>query len=65
MKKAPSGSLNRDAERDFSKGTHGKYAKGTNLVLLEPDLAKIFPDSDAVNEALRTLVRIAGKKPRK
>ena len=36
-------------EYDFSKGVRGKYAKryaqGTNVVLLSPDLAKIFPDS--------------------
>jgi hypothetical protein len=56
-------------EYDFSKGVRGKYAKrfaeGTNLVLLAPDLAKVFPDSDAVNEALRTLVRIGYKASRK
>lgn len=45
---------------DFSKGIRGKYAKryreGTNLVLLEPDLAKAFPDSRSVNAALRELL---------
>jgi hypothetical protein len=50
-------------EYDFSKGVRGKYAQryaaGTNFVVLDPDLAAIFPDSQAVNEALRTLVRIA------
>ncbi len=48
-------------EYDFSKGVRGKYserfAEGTNLVRLEPDLAKQFPSSKAVNEALRKLVR--------
>ena len=48
-------------EYDFSKGVRGKYAKrfaeGTNLVRLEPDVAKKFPSSEAVNEALRKLVR--------
>lgn len=57
------------AEYDFSKGVRGKYAKryaeGTNVVVLAPDLARIFPDSGAVNEALRTLVRIARKSSRK
>jgi len=53
---------------DFSGGVRGKYAaryaEGTNLVALSPDVAKIFPDSTAVNEALRTLVRISGKTVR-
>ena len=45
---------------DFSQmkgGVRGKYAErymeGTNLVLLEPDIAKAFPSDEAVNEALR------------
>jgi len=41
----------------IKSGVRGKYAKrfreGTNLVLIEPDLHKVFPDSDAVNRALR------------
>jgi hypothetical protein len=53
---------------DFSKGVRGKYAaryaEGTNVIVLTPDLAEIFPDSQAVNEALRTLVRISGKTAR-
>ncbi|MGO8674204.1 MAG: hypothetical protein ACLQVD_22925 [Capsulimonadaceae bacterium] len=51
------------AEYDFSKGTRGKYARdyseGTNLVLISPDLAPFFPDSEAVNAALRSLVDLA------
>jgi hypothetical protein len=47
---------------DFSKGVRGKYAKrfsqGTNLVLLEPDVAKAFPDAASVNETLRALAGI-------
>jgi len=56
-------------EYDFSRGVRGKYAtqfrKGTNLVVLEPEIAKFFADSAAVNDALRALVEIAkrGKKP--
>jgi len=53
-------------EYDFSKlkgGVRGKYAKrfrkGTNLVLLSPDVAKYFPDEQSVNAALRFLVGIA------
>ena len=48
-------------EYDFSKGVIGKYAKqyaeGTNIVLLEPDVAKVFPDSAAVNQALRHIIQ--------
>lgn len=45
----------------IKSGVRGKYAKqfqeeGTNLVLIDPDLHKIFPDSDAVNRALRDYV---------
>lgn len=50
-------------EYDFSKAVRGKYYEryqaGTNVVLLEPDVAAAFPDSDAVNEALRSLLTIA------
>lgn len=55
-------------EYDFSGGVRGKYAAryaaGTNVVVLAPDVAKVFPDSVAVNEALRTLVRLSGKTVR-
>ena len=33
-----------------------RYREGTNVVLLEPDVAKEFPSSEAVNRALRTLI---------
>ena len=50
-------------EYDFSGGVRGKYAsryrKGTNVVLLDPDVAAAFPDSTLVNEALRALLEIA------
>lgn len=50
---------------DFSAGVRGKYAaryaEGTNVVVLAPDVAKIFPDSSAVNEGLRTPVRLSRK----
>jgi hypothetical protein len=53
-------------EYDFRTGVRGKYAadyaKGRNLVLLAPDVAAYFPDSKSVNEALRVLVRAAGKR---
>ena len=48
--------------KDFRRGVRGKYAeryaKGTNLVLLDPDVAELFPDSAAVNRALRALGEI-------
>ena len=50
-------------EYDFSKGIRGKhhesYKAGTNVVLLDPDIAKVFKDSDAVNHALRMLMELA------
>jgi len=56
-------------EYDFSKGVRGKYAHrfagGTNVVLLEPDVAEMFPDSKAVNSALRTLVNAAKQQAKK
>jgi hypothetical protein len=49
-------------EYDFSNAVRGataaRYAQGTNIVLLDPDVAELFPDSRAVNEALRTLSRL-------
>jgi hypothetical protein len=53
-------------EYDFSKGVRGKYAKryaeGTNIVVLSPDVAEFFPDSQSVNQALRLLIDIAKRK---
>ncbi len=62
------------AEYDLRKllrdGARGKYAEryraGTNLVLLAPDVAREFPDEEAVNEALRLVLQLkeipTGKK---
>ena len=51
------------AEYDFSHGVRNKYAarfaKGTNLVLLEPDVAAAFPTGAAVNRALRAILEVA------
>ena len=53
-------------EYDFSKGIRGKYAKryakGTNVVVIEPDVAKYFPDHDSVNQALRSLSDIIKRR---
>jgi hypothetical protein len=50
-------------EYDFSKGTRGvtarRYAEGSNVVVIDPDLSALFPTSEAVNEALRSLASIA------
>ncbi len=49
-------------EYDFSNGVRGKYvsrlAKGANVAVLDSDVATIFPDSAAVNDALRALAQI-------
>lgn len=49
-------------EYDFSKGVKGKYAKkyaaGTNIVLLDPDVAKVFKTPRSVNQALRSIAEI-------
>lgn len=65
MKKARgAGSDDLRAEYDFGSmrgGVRGKYAealqRGSNVVLLEPDVAAAFPSADAVNEALRAVIR--------
>lgn len=48
---------------DIGKGVRGKhyaeFKKGSNLVLLTPELAKIFPSNEAVNAALNSLVEVA------
>jgi hypothetical protein len=50
------------AEYDFSGGVRGKYAEryaqGTNVVLLDPDVAEVFRDQASVNRALRALAAI-------
>ena len=53
--------LRSEYDFDYSKAVRGKYYKrllseGANVVMLEPDVAKSFADSDAVNEALRSLL---------
>ena len=53
--------LRREYNFDYSKAVRGKYYKrileeGANVVMLEPDVAKAFVDSAAVNDALRSLL---------
>ena len=56
-------------EYDFSGGVRGKYAasfaRGTNVVVLAPDVADTFRTSKAVNDALRSLKRKPGNKARR
>ena len=68
MKKTSAKRLDDDLrpEYDLSQlkgGVRGKYYRqamaGTNLVLIEPELAKVFPDSESVNRALRFLADTA------
>lgn len=51
------------SEYDFADAVQGKhhraYKEGTNVVLLEPDIARVFRDSASVNRALRLLMDIA------
>jgi hypothetical protein len=48
---------------DFSKAVRGKYYKqyieSSNVVVLEPDVAAVFPNADAVNQALRAMLKFA------
>ena len=74
MKKA-SGSRSPDEgvemrdEYDFRGGVRGKYAeryaRGTNVVLLDPDVAEVFPDAVSVNRALRALAGIIKEQSQK
>ncbi len=61
MKKNKSNGLRTEYNRkDLGVGVRGKYLedykKGTNLVLIYPDIAKVFPTEESVNKALRTII---------
>jgi hypothetical protein len=69
MKKAATKKLNDDLRpeydlRQMMGGVRGKYYRqataGSNLVLIDPDLASVFPNAESVNRALRLLVQTAG-----
>ena len=55
-------------EYDFGGGTRGtfavRYRQGTNLVVIAPDLAELFPDSAAVNRVLRAVASVARREAR-
>ncbi len=64
MKKSKSDELRSEYTRaDLGKGVRGKHLKsyraGTNLVLLRPDVAAVFPTDEAVNKALGSLIEVA------
>ena len=75
MKKKPSTRRTADpdrdtmrAEYDFSGAVRGataaRYRQGTNVVLLDPSVMDVFPDSAAVNEALRALAPVLRRQRR-
>ena len=53
-------------EYDFSKGVRGvtaaRYREGTNVIVLDPSVMDVFPDSEAVNEALRALAPVLRRR---
>jgi hypothetical protein len=55
-------------EYDFSKGVRGvtaaRYQEGTNVIVLDPSLLDVFPNSEAVNEALRALAPVLRRRKR-
>lgn len=66
MKKVKFEEMRAEYRREnFGKGVRGKYLesyqKGTNLVLLSPDVARVFPNDKAVNDALRSLIDLSQK----
>ena len=70
-KKRPSkrSSVEVRGEYDFSGGVRGKYVdqyrRGTNVVLLDPEVAEAFPDSKSVNDALRAILAVATRTERR
>ena len=73
MKKATSrerGELRKEYNlKELKGGVRGKYyrryAEGTNLVLLDPDVADAFPSAKAVNDALRVIADVASRRVRR
>jgi hypothetical protein len=73
MKKKRRAPTDRDPDRDtmrpeydFSKGVRGvtaaRFRRGTNIIILDPSLRDVFPDSAAVNEALRALAPVLRRR---
>ena len=75
MKKKASRLRNRQSERDtmrpeydFSAAVRGatatRYAQGANIAVIDPEVLDVFPDSFAVNQALRALAPVLRQQPR-
>jgi hypothetical protein len=69
MKKTPVNDLRPEYNFDYSKAVRGKYhhrliEEGSNVVVLDPEIAKTFRDSASVNEALRSLLEIVSSTKR-
>lgn len=62
MKKISKSDMDISPDYDFSQGVRGKYAKryarGSNVVVLDPDVAKVFSTPETVNGSLRSLAQI-------
>jgi len=69
MKKAVGGDADMRDHYEFRGGVRGKYAaryaEGTNVVVLDPDVAEMFPDRKLVNETLRALGRVVQLRERR
>jgi hypothetical protein len=56
-------------EYDFSQGIRGKYAEkytaGSNVIVIDPDVAEYFSDSKAINDALRSFIPVIRKNAKK
>ena len=65
-KSAKKKKLEMQPEYDFSGGVLGKYgrryAQGTNVVVLDPDVVRMFPNAEAVNSSLRALAEIIRRR---
>lgn len=55
-------------EYDFSNAVRGatvaRYARGTNIVAIDPDLLDVFPDGETVNETLRAIAPVIRRRRR-
>jgi hypothetical protein len=69
MKKATRKNNEMRDHYDFTGGVRGKYARryaeGSNVVVLDPDVARLFPNREAVNDTLRAVARIVQIQARK
>jgi hypothetical protein len=69
MKKATRGKDEMRDHYDFRGGVRGKYAvryaEGTNVVVLDPDVAEMFPDRESVNEVLRAVGQVVEMRERR